>query len=111
MEDISIYLSQKRGQHITYNALKEIYKIAEGQSSPKEFPGKAIDLLNNISNSAKNKGTKVINKEYVDRVASTVFNIPVGKAGDEEKAALLGLEDKIHQRVIGQQEAVVAVAN
>lgn len=111
MEDISIYLAAVKGQSITYDSLKEIYQISESQSVPKDFPGRAIDLLNSISNAAKNKGIKFVTKKFVDEIAEEIFNIPIREADEVEKVKLLNLEKTIHQRVIGQEEAVVAVSN
>ena len=53
---------------------------------------------------------KVTQEEIAD-IVSKWTHIPVSKMLEGEKEKLLHMEDALHQRVIGQQEAVVAVSN
>jgi len=46
----------------------------------------------------------------IAEVVSRATGIPVAQLTEEEKERLLGLEEHLHRRVIGQDEAVVAVA-
>jgi ATP-dependent Clp protease ATP-binding subunit ClpC len=46
----------------------------------------------------------------IAEVVSRATGIPVHQLTEEEKSRLLGLEDHLHERVIGQDEAVAAVA-
>src|SRR5574344_1673757 len=55
-----------------------------------------------------NKPTVVA--EDVAEVISTMTGVPVTKLTEGEKERLLKLEDTLHQRVIGQHEAVVAIS-
>ena len=59
--------------------------------------------------------SKMIKEEVdTDEIAEVVARwtgIPVSKMMESEKAKLLKLEDELHKRVIGQDEAVVAVAD
>ena len=55
----------------------------------------------------KNKVTEI---EIADAL-SKATGIPVAKMLEEERDKLLAMEDKLHQKVIGQSEAVVSVAN
>ncbi|AUI65907.1 MULTISPECIES: ATP-dependent chaperone ClpB [Glaesserella] len=54
--------------------------------------------------------TKVTDEEIAE-VLSKATGIPVSKMMEGEKEKLLRMEDVLHQRVIGQSEAVDAVAN
>ncbi|MBR4015718.1 MAG: ATP-dependent Clp protease ATP-binding subunit [Anaerotignum sp.] len=53
---------------------------------------------------------QVVTKEDVAEVVSRWTGIPVQSLREEESQRLLRLEDTLHQRVVGQQEAVKAVA-
>jgi ATP-dependent Clp protease ATP-binding subunit ClpB len=53
---------------------------------------------------------KVTDVEIAD-VLSRATGIPVAKMLEEERDKLLKMEDNLHQRVIGQEEAVTSVAN
>ena len=62
------------------------------------------------------KAIKPMIKEEVDAediadVVSRWTGIPVSKMMQSEKDKLLHLEDELHQRVIGQDEAIEAVAD
>jgi ATP-dependent Clp protease ATP-binding subunit ClpB len=52
-----------------------------------------------------------VTEEEVAEVVSRWTGIPVSKMLEGEREKLLRMEDSLHQRVIGQHEAVVAVAN
>jgi ATP-dependent Clp protease ATP-binding subunit ClpB len=52
-----------------------------------------------------------VTEEEVAEVVSRWTGIPVAKMLEGEREKLLRMEDSLHQRVIGQDEAVVAVAN
>lgn len=52
----------------------------------------------------------VVTEEDVAQIVSSWTGIPVKKLAEEESQRLLKLEEVLHQRVIGQDEAVVAVS-
>lgn len=62
------------------------------------------------------QGDKALIKEEVDAediadVVSRWTGIPVNKMVQSEKEKLLHLEDELHKRVVGQDEAIVAIAD
>jgi ATP-dependent Clp protease ATP-binding subunit ClpB len=52
-----------------------------------------------------------VGAEEIAEVVSRATGIPVSKMMQGEKDKLLQMEDKLHQRVVGQDEAISAVAN
>ncbi|PKM81772.1 MAG: ATP-dependent Clp protease ATP-binding subunit ClpC [Firmicutes bacterium HGW-Firmicutes-13] len=52
----------------------------------------------------------VVTEEDIAQIVSSWTGIPVKKLAEEETQRLLKLEEVLHQRVIGQDEAVVAVS-
>ncbi|MBC7336488.1 MAG: UvrB/UvrC motif-containing protein, partial [Clostridia bacterium] len=60
----------------------------------------------------KEKGLEhqVVNQEDIAQIVASWTGIPVSQLAEEETARLLRLEEVLHQRVIGQDEAVRAVA-
>ncbi len=52
-----------------------------------------------------------VGAEEIAEVVSRATGIPVAKMMQGEKEKLLFMEDKLHQRVVGQDEAIAAVAN
>jgi ATP-dependent Clp protease ATP-binding subunit ClpC len=55
--------------------------------------------------------SKEVLVEHVAQVVARITGIPVQELTQEEKEKLLQMEDRLHQRVIGQDEAVEAVAD
>ncbi|GAB6139200.1 ATP-dependent Clp protease ATP-binding subunit [Halanaerobaculum tunisiense] len=71
------------------------------------------DELETIKTEWKNeKGMNetVITKESIAEIVSDWTGIPVTKLAQEESQRLLGLEDELHDRIVGQNEAVESVA-
>jgi ATP-dependent Clp protease ATP-binding subunit ClpC len=57
---------------------------------------------------AKEKG--IVTEEDIAAIVSSWTHVPVSKLTEDESKKLLDLEKKLHERVIGQDEAVSAVA-
>ncbi len=75
------------------------------------MPDKAIDLLNEIAAKAVQEGKRILTREEVLSFVKAKTGIPTGSVTSEEKQKLVKLEELLHQRVIGQDEAVNAIAN
>ncbi|MEG0951616.1 MAG: AAA family ATPase, partial [Niameybacter sp.] len=56
------------------------------------------------------KEAQVVGEEDIAAVVSIWTNIPVSKLAEEEAARLRSLENILHERVVGQEEATLAVA-
>jgi ATP-dependent Clp protease ATP-binding subunit ClpC len=61
----------------------------------------------------KEKGvtTAEVGKQHIAQVISKITGVPVSELTQEEKEKLLKLEEKLHERVVGQEEAITAVAD
>ncbi len=59
----------------------------------------------------KGASTPEIKIEHIAQVISKITGIPVTELTQEEKAKLLAMEEKLHERVISQNEAIEAVSN
>lgn len=67
----------------------------------------------NISDSSKNNSTihsPVVNEEDVAHIVASWTGVPVQKLTETESVKLLNMEETLHQRLIGQDEAVKAVS-
>ena len=58
----------------------------------------------------RGKGTPTVDENTIALVISRMTGVPVNKLKEEEKEKLLKLEEILHERVIAQEEAIVAVA-
>ncbi|MEB3284399.1 MAG: AAA family ATPase [Candidatus Sericytochromatia bacterium] len=55
-------------------------------------------------------GDSKVLPEHIAQVVSEWSGIPAGRIGKEDAKALLGMEDRLQQRVIGQKEAIVSIS-
>ena len=65
-----------------------------------EIPAKALD----------NVPSPVVNEEDIAHIVASWTGVPVQKLTESESIKLLNMEDTLHQRLIGQDEAVKAVS-
>ncbi len=69
------------------------------------------DIASKQEDSKKDSESKlVVTESEIAAVVSEWSGIPVSRVAEEESQRLLRLEEELHQRVIGQDEAVVAVS-
>ena len=69
------------------------------------------DIASKQEDSNKESESKlVVTESEIAAVVSEWSGIPVSRVAEEESERLLKLEEELHQRVIGQEEAVVAVS-
>lgn len=54
--------------------------------------------------------TETVGPDHIAEVVSRWTGIPVTRLGQNEKERLIGLAERLHQRVVGQDQAVGAVA-
>ncbi|HEU0051085.1 MAG TPA: ATP-dependent Clp protease ATP-binding subunit, partial [Patescibacteria group bacterium] len=96
----------------SYAALEKTVQLAARYIRDARLPESAIQIAKEAAVRARKEhgeGSFVM----VDDVASVVHektNIPVEAVTQDESAKLLNLEERLHKRVIGQEEAVMAVA-
>ena len=88
--------------------VQEFEKAAEMRDEEKRIEKE----INDKKNAAKeNSDAKlVVTDEDIASVVAQWTGIPVSKIAQEESESLLHLEEELHKRVIGQDEAVVAVS-
>ena len=77
---------------------KEKELLAEKETKEAEIKSSGVDLFDEVD------------EESIAEVLSIWTGIPVYKLTEEETAKLLRMEDELHKRVIGQQDAIKAVS-
>lgn len=110
-EEISSLISKLRS---IQNA-KEEYIIKGRMESAAKLKSEEASLKRKISTleakreQKKKRKSSVVSMDDVRRVVSDWTGIPLNTLGVKEKSALLKLEDKINESVVGQKEAVKSV--
>ncbi|HVF80568.1 MAG TPA: ATP-dependent chaperone ClpB [Flavisolibacter sp.] len=69
------------------------------------------DDLNEMSTQSKRLMKEEVDAEDIAESVAKATGIPVSKMLQSEREKLLNLEDELHNRVIGQEEAITAVAD
>lgn len=105
------YVENKYNVFFPYQTLKKIVDLSARYIHEVPFPEKALRLLEESAVGLSGDKIKIVTPADIENLVSKRTNIPVGQAGAEEKEKLLNLESFLHQRVIGQEEAIAAVAN
>jgi ATP-dependent Clp protease ATP-binding subunit ClpB len=97
--------AEREGQYgqvaeIRYGKIKEQEKIIESYSNQLATIGVHSRLMK-----------EEVDAEDIAQAVAKATGIPVSKMLQSEKEKLLNLEDELHKRVIGQEEAIEAVAD
>jgi ATP-dependent chaperone ClpB len=108
----SIKEKQSAGSIVSEADYQKLYELDLEQ---KKLAGQ-LDTLESDVDEKPTHGTrrllrKEVGPEEIAEVVSAWTGIPVSRMMETERAKLLVLEDRIHQRLVGQDEAVEAVAN
>ena len=69
------------------------------------------EQLNELSNNSRRLMKEEVDAEDIAESVAKSTGIPVTKMMQGEREKLLNLEDELHRRVVGQDEAIVAVAD
>jgi ATP-dependent Clp protease ATP-binding subunit ClpC len=106
------YLEGKYNVYFSYNAIEHAVKLTSQYIHDKYLPEKAIIVLEQVAAqvSKKRGRQRLVSHEDIARVVSEITGIPVTKISETESKVLLHLEDKIHERMIDQEEAVQMVS-
>ncbi|MEU7500285.1 ATP-dependent Clp protease ATP-binding subunit [Streptomyces griseofuscus] len=86
----------------------------EDYEQAKQLRDRIAELKGSIAEASggeqADEGQLEVTAESIAEVVSRQTGIPVSRLTEEEKERLLGLEEHLHQRVVGQEEAVAVVA-
>lgn len=103
----ALKLEAERAQRLGDYA--KVSEIQYGKLREKEEELRKIELL--MQNNQNELIKEEVTAEHISEVISKWTGIPVTKLLQSEREKLLHLEDELHKRVVGQEEAIEAVAN
>ncbi|MDO8594135.1 MAG: ATP-dependent Clp protease ATP-binding subunit [bacterium] len=110
LESEALRAEVKEGVLITYPALRAVAESADRYFFEGIMPDKAIDLLSELIPKIKTVGKRIALREDVLELISQKTGIKVSQATGEERSKLLKLEEILHERIVGQDEAVKAIS-
>ena len=111
LQEVSQRLEKETGVLFTYQALLAASELADRYITRGSMPKKAIDLLDRAAAGVVQEGRDIVHKRDIEESVEKQTHIPVSNAGGGEAEKLLNMEEFLHERVIGQDVAVTAVAN
>lgn len=96
----------------SYDALAAAVRLSSKYMHERFLPDKAIEVIKEAAQKvhAEHGENQIIRAEDVAVIVSDKTSIPVTQVTQEESQKLLNLEEEMHKRVIGQDEAVKAIA-
>ena len=89
---------------------QQIRDIIQGSRNQTESSATAEDGTGNVEPSFGADGSPLVTEEDIAAIVASWTGVPVQKLTEKESVKLLNIEDTLHQRLIGQDEAVKAVA-
>jgi ATP-dependent Clp protease ATP-binding subunit ClpA len=108
---IEIEARERRGAFFTFQSIARAAELARTALFRPTLPDDAVDILEAVYARACLEGRTLITAELVEAFVSESTGAPVGKPGIEERDTLLSLEEKLKAMVVGQDDALHAVAN
>lgn len=110
-ESWASYWERRLGVIFTYAALDTAKLASQRYASEPAQPARFLNVLEaSARQAAKLAPPRLVSDELVRDYASQAFGVPMQQVGQQESELLLNLEETIHQRLIGQEEAVDMVA-
>lgn len=106
-------LEYKQNVFFSYDAVAKAVEYAVKFIHESFLPENALELLTESATFTHNKkgSNTIVTKEEVAAVVTEKTKIPLSAISADESSKLLLLEEEMHERVIGQDEGVTAVAN
>lgn len=108
LEDTALGLEATSRTLITYEALREAFRLSGRYNQDLAYPGKAINLLEQALPHSSNG---ILLPESVQAAVEQTQGVKVSSAAPAEAESLLNLEADIHKRMVNQTRAVTVVAN
>ncbi|MGL4847653.1 MAG: ATP-dependent Clp protease ATP-binding subunit [Clostridium sp.] len=90
-------------------SIQEFEKAAKLRDRERELRKELEEISTTWSNKTVDKKL-IVDRENIAKVVASWTNIPVEKLTEEESSKLLNLEENLHKRVIGQNEAINLVS-
>lgn len=110
MEEVNI---REKLSHsvITYGAIKETIELSDVYSPNLLLPGSAVKLLEDAMVRNFQAGKKILVQENVREIVNDRTGVNLSAPTQGERSELLNMEQEIHKKLVGQEDAVSAVSD
>ncbi len=105
-------VENKNQVFFSYLAIEQSVILARKFINDKSLPGSALEIASEAGSYVHSKSdSQIVTEEDIGYIVKSKTGIPTVSISGDEKSKLLNLEEEMHQRVIGQDDAVSLVAN
>ncbi len=113
LESKALSIEAEHKVSFTYLSIETIVQLTDRFLHESFLPKKAIEVAREVAQMvAKQRGENaLVTFEDVEQVIAEKTGIPTTRVAEDEKDILLHLEERLHRRVVGQTEAVNAIAS
>ncbi len=113
LESKTFSIENKYAVYFSYQAIEKIVKLTTNYIHDRFQPSKSIKILEEVAVMVKKaKGKhRLVTASDVSKIISEKVDIPLGEVSASESDKLMNLEKLIHQRIVGQEEAVQMVSS
>ncbi len=108
LEYRSIEAQKKAKVRVSFIAIKTAVELSQKFIRDRVLPDSAISVLKEALAEPVNGW---VTKDVIRKVISSRVKVPLMEVGNTDKQRLLNLEEELHSRLIGQDQAVKAVAD
>lgn len=109
--DLVPRFEREHNVRIAFEAVDKAVELSHKYGFERVLPDKAIDLLEEAIARANSEGKMVIDEELLSSLVASKVGVGIGSIDTKESSFLVNLEKTLHERVIGQDQAVDAVAS
>ncbi|KAM0879817.1 hypothetical protein ACQ4PT_033963 [Festuca glaucescens] len=113
LQGLKLRYQKHYGLEILDATIDAAVHLADRYIAGRRFPDKAIDLMDEACTTVEHLGGEnpVVAPDHVAQVVSAWTGIPLTTIDQDENVKLINLADRLHERVVGQNEAVNLVAD
>jgi ATP-dependent Clp protease ATP-binding subunit ClpC len=113
LESKIAYIEHKSSVFFSYDAVEKCVKLASRYLHETFLPGSALEIAREaaVYTRTKRGDNSLVTGEEVGLVIAEKTGIPATSVSSDESDKLLRLEEEMHKRVVGQNEAVDLIAN
>ncbi len=99
------------GVKYTAEALKAMVNLSALYISYREFPDKAVDLMDEAGAMVRLQGRRVVRKEDVEKLVAKKTGIPLPTLKESEAERIAKLKERLEAEVVGQRQAIEALVS
>ena len=110
LEEETPGIEARQHVHLTYPAIAASVSLAKRYMPDQVLPSSALTLIDEAASAAALSKQTWVRKQDIEVAVEKRTNTPVSTAKNDEAETLLNLEESLHSRIVGQEEAVHAVA-